>query len=142
VRANKISVALLVAGLDFDPDEITKHIGLPPSETHRFGEPIGRTKAVYKLNMWRLRSRLSNTTGIQEQIKDVLDQLSPVWSSARAVSQRYQTELECVVYVYDHMPELHFDAATVDLLAQLNCDIDLDIYVMPGMAVELSSGGQ
>lgn len=59
----------------FDPDEITRTLGVTPTKTAREGDTIGDTSKKRPCSLWALHSRLGSSASLEEHVKDVLDQL-------------------------------------------------------------------
>ena len=115
---------------DFDPVEITKAIGLEPSEVWRKGDRNEQTHYERKFSRWSLNSRLSETASLEEQTADVLEQLNPKAEAIKNVQNRFDGGMQLVGWFHRDYPWLHFSKELIAGLAQLDLNVDLDFYYM------------
>jgi hypothetical protein len=130
---SELSVTFTLRGVDLDPDEVTRQLGLQPTESWRAGEPsrLVRPARFYSDNAWRLHSGLPATTDLEEQVKSLLTRLEPVWKAAVALGKGHYAEFSCVVYSYGgDRPAISFDNDVVRQIAELNAALDVDLYVL------------
>jgi len=59
----------------FAPDDVTRSVGVTPTETAREGDAIGTTPKSRPCSLWALHSRLGESAPLEEHVKDVLKQL-------------------------------------------------------------------
>ena len=59
----------------FDPDEITRFLGIAPTQIGREGELLPKGSERRKCSLWALHSRLARTDPIENHVKDVLNQM-------------------------------------------------------------------
>ncbi|HBB34111.1 MAG TPA: hypothetical protein DDZ80_31015 [Cyanobacteria bacterium UBA8803] len=128
----KISVSFRLAGIDFNPEEITALVGIIPSKTWKIGDLIDpRSSIRRKCNGWSLESKLDKSTNLDEQIKSVFEQLQPGWQSLVEICARHDALIDCAIYVYKQVPAIHFDKDIVRKATELNAEIDVDLYFLP-----------
>jgi hypothetical protein len=93
-----VCISLRVSGA-FDPVEITRRLGLPPSATHEQGSVVGngRSGRRYEHSGWFLDSRSHVTSGIIEpHLAWLLELLEPRASVlAELVAEGAQTDVDC-----------------------------------------------
>lgn len=131
----EIFVAFVLIGFKCEPEEITETLGIVPTQTWKVGTPIGkRGIGRYEDNGWQVKSKLEKYADLESHIQSVLQQLEPAWESLAKISALYYTELSCHIYLYDdeQVPAIHFEQEVVRKIAELNAEIDVDIYVLPG----------
>lgn len=130
----RIVVAYALTGADLDPSHVTAQTGLQPSKTWHKGDLIDpRAINRYKISGWRMASRLPEASELDDQIEDVLAQLSPAFDLVADLGARYSAEFACAIYLTpDSIPVLHVDKDTVQGVGKLNAALDLDVYVLPG----------
>jgi hypothetical protein len=61
----------------FAPDDVTRRVGVTPTETAREGDAIGTTPYSRPCSLWALHSRLGESAPLEEQVVQVLTS-SPV----------------------------------------------------------------
>lgn len=112
----------------FDPDAITRRVGVNPTRTFREGDPILKSKLRQKCSRWQLHSRLPRTAPLESHISDVLDQLDAQEIAFREVSQQFGGIMELVGYFYEFYPGLVFEKEIVERLAKYGLAVDFDFY--------------
>jgi hypothetical protein len=128
-KPNGYKAYFTLAG-DFDPIEITKSIGIEPSETWRKGDRNEQTHFERRFSRWSLNSRLSETATLEDQIADVLEQLKPRAEAILGIQETLDGWLQLVGWFYRDYPGLHFSQELITGLAQLNLSVDFDFYYM------------
>lgn len=135
---NKISVYLTISDFDFEPEEITAFLGIIPSKTHKKGEPIipkGNPNYQYKHNHWSLKSLSNDSIELAKHIESIFEQVKEKWQILVDIGNQYYIEIECAIYIYDDseqpIPIIHLDKEITQKLAELNAEIDIDLYVLP-----------
>jgi hypothetical protein len=119
----------------FDPEQITKRLGVEPTETFREGELIPKTSMTRKTSLWALYSRLDKTARLEDHINDVLNQLDLHGTQFEELSREFEGILELVGYFYAYYPGLVFERELVQRLARYSLAVDFDFYNF-GEAVE------
>lgn len=116
---------------DFDPDEITRCLGLTPSEAWRKGG-AGRYRKVLEVSRWHLKSRLPTDCEIEDHVRDVLAQLDDIPPATQPALHEmiadYQGQMQLVAYFRSHWPGLHFDKAISEGLGRYRLSVDFDFY--------------
>jgi Domain of unknown function (DUF4279) len=127
----------------FDPAEITHRLGMSPTYAVRLGDPGRYTKAV-KCSRWELRSRVEETSPIEEHVNDVLDQLDTNKSGFVQLSRELGGTMQPVGYFREREPGVHFEQETVRRIEEYSLCIDCDFYnrsaATVGMTGELTKG--
>ncbi|GFE69891.1 DUF4279 domain-containing protein [Chroococcus sp. FPU101] len=129
---SEILVSLTLTGLDLKPDKITDKLRINPSKIWYKGDLIyPKGKICYSNNGWSLKSNLESSSELEEHIQSIFKQLQPVWSVLKNLCSLYQTEINCVVYVSEQVPSIHFNPEIIKQIHQLNAALDVDLYVLP-----------
>ena len=128
----EISVSFELKGRELDPEEITALLGIIPTKTWRVDDLVHPKAGVRrKSNGWSLKSNLDKSVDLDEQIKSIFEQLQPSWQCLVEICQRYDAMINCAVYGYKYIPSIYFDKHIVRKTAELNAEIDVDIYYLP-----------
>jgi hypothetical protein len=110
----------------FEPNEITRRLGVLPSETARAGDAIGRAHHKRQSSLWILRSRLQLSGDLDQHVKNVLDQLD----TNRAVFAEISRELGGIIVIVgfspDYAPAISLEQDTVGRLAQYGLRLDVE----------------
>jgi hypothetical protein len=115
---------------DFEPDEISRVVGVPPTESWKKGDLHPRRRLERKQSHWRLRSRLPESAQLELHILDVVEQLDENPSAFEQVSGRFGGCMQLVGYFHDDYPGLQFEQQIVQALARFRLSVDFDFYVL------------
>lgn len=118
---------------DFDCsiEELTHHIGIEPTEACLKGEirnPNSKYKRVSKNNIWSLRTEKSTRIRPEDHVKKILDLIRPVKQKIISITEKYESAMNVYFWTNHYSPGLHFDKEVLKELAELNLELDLDIY--------------
>lgn len=81
---------------DFDPGEISKVVGLAPTECWRKGDVNPRTQVERKFSRRSLYSRLARTCELEARIANVIEQLAENRSEFKNLSLKYDGVMRLV----------------------------------------------
>lgn len=118
--------AYFCLGGAFDPDEITRKVGVPPSETARPGDAIGRGHHKRQNSLWMLRSRLQSSGDLDQHVRDVLDQLDSSGEAFAEVSRERRGIMVIVGFSRDYAPAISLEQETVRRLSQYALRLDVE----------------
>lgn len=128
----KISVSFELKGSELEPEKITALLGIIPTKTWRVNDLVHPKAGVRrKSNGWSLKSKLDKSAELDEHIKSIFEQLQPSWQSLVEICQQYDAIIDCVAYGYKQIPAICLDKDIVRKTAELNAEIDVDIYFLP-----------
>ena len=111
----------------FDPDEITQDLGVTPTETAREGG-VGRYSKKRPCSLWALHSRLERNAPLEDQVKDVLDQLDANKPAFEKLSRDLGGTMQLVGYFQECSPGLGLDVEIVRRMASYELTLDCDFY--------------
>jgi hypothetical protein len=112
----------------FDPEDITRRLGVIPTKTAREGDAIADTSKNRPCSLWALHSRLGPSASLEEHVKDVLGQLDVNKDAFRQLSRDFGGTMQLVGYFRDVNPGVHFDTEIVQRSAAYGLHIDCDFY--------------
>lgn len=98
VRVHLLFLGSNDVGPAFDPDELTRTIGVAPTKEWRVGDP-GQLGAPKRTCGWELTSSAGPTAPLSRHIESLLAALSGRESAFAEAASRYRVQLECVMYV-------------------------------------------
>ena len=84
-----------------------------------------------KSNGWSLKFNLDKSVELDEPIKSIFEKLQPSWQSLVEICKQYDPMINCAVYGYQQIPAIYFDKDIVRKVAELNAEIDVDVYYLP-----------
>jgi hypothetical protein len=123
-----------LTGENFDPDEVTRRLGLEPTKSWKAGDlQVPGATIRHKVAGWRLRTPREKSFDVGPHVAALVESLKPLIPRINAVQQALQLEAEfsCVVYIKDQSPAVYFERAVLDVVEALKAEIDIDIYVLP-----------
>lgn len=137
--ATEIACEFLLTGVGFNPDEITILLGIQPTKTWRLGDLVPRTSLRRKHDGWLLSIGYEHldeehSIDLMSQVRRLFDRLQPDTAKLIDICTRLQLEssLNCVLYIRgNERPAVHFDPDIIQWLAQLQAEIDIDLYHLP-----------
>lgn len=126
------SVATLrLAGDDLEPEEVSRMLGAQPTHAQRKGEVIvlksGATK-VAKSGQWRLEATDAEPEAINEQISQLLAQLTQDLAAWQGLARRFRIDLFCGWFMNESNEGVCLSAATLRALGQRGIELDVDLY--------------
>lgn len=125
-------VVLRVSNFDFDPDAISKSIGVKPSYLIRKGDIIKRPrrKIVCDYNFWEYSSENDSQSPIEDHMNSILKILRDHQDYFYEINNKAELELGIVSNIQDDVNiGFHLDAQVIQLLGKLGIEIDCDLYI-------------
>ncbi len=113
---------------DFDPDVVTRAVGMEPTQSWRKGDRRGQNPRPQTCSAWHLRSRLPQSEPLMAHIADVVSMLEERETAFSEVSRDNDGVLELVGYFWMSYPKLRFERGIVALLSRLQAAVDCDFY--------------
>lgn len=129
-------VALKFFDFDCTPDELTRQLGLEPTETALKGQEyyVGpEHKKIWPWNFWMHQVVIKkNGHWIGDQIDDFIDNIiKPRQEKIKEITLTCDSEFSIVQYIYEGCnPGLHFDNDRLKIITDIGAEIDADIYVL------------
>lgn len=112
----------------FDPEDITRRVGVSPTDSWKKGDLHPRRAMERKFSRWCLRSRLGNDSELEDHIRDVLEQLEQNPSEFQKLAKEFSGCMQLVGYFHEGYPGLHFDMLLIQGLAKYGLSVDFDFY--------------
>jgi hypothetical protein len=125
------TIELRIEGADLDTDEVTKTMGVHPTQVRRRGEPR-RADDKWRVNMWALEvfppPVQSQWTSLEEGIGRLLDVVGPLKNRMAKYREMHDVHIWCGHYSssFDGGPTL--SPALLKSLADFAVEVTLDTY--------------
>ncbi len=127
---NEGEVYFKLIGDDFDPDEITRLVGLQPTRTNRKG------KLRAKFDAWCYSSGkvIDEVIDIYEMSSRLIEILEPKTSVILEAIERFRLSAELQIILWITMddskstPAIGFESETIAFLNSVGASIDIDTY--------------
>jgi len=112
----------------FDPAEITRRIGIEPTESWRKGAIHPKSRLVRESSRWSLFSRLARTAELEDHVRDIIAQMDQKAEAFRSLSEEFGGHIQVAGYFITQEPRFHFDKRTVEALAKYSLSVGFDFY--------------
>ena len=112
----------------FDPDEITRRVGVTPTKIAREGDSIGTTSEKRPCSLWALNSRLLPSAPLERHVEDVLEQLDRNKSAFEELSRELGGTMELVGYFREGEPGFGLEREIIERMAKYALTLDCDLY--------------
>jgi hypothetical protein len=129
-RLPRVSAYFRFFGESYDPDEITRRLGVTPTESFRIGDPIPKRSVLRKDDGWIVEIPPRETYELGGIIAD-LQSLIPVPGSAvKELCQDLKLEAVCEFAVLQpsekSTPNMDFPPPFIDWLSERGASINVD----------------
>jgi len=107
-------------------------ITLAPTRTWRAGDIIGKSKLKRKQDGWAFGLPQREAIELDALLRELLDAVEPHKDRIAQAVSRFSLEIEvaCAIYIRDETPVCNLAAETIQRLAALGGDLDLDLIVL------------
>jgi hypothetical protein len=111
---------------EFEPDDITRRLGVTPYEVARVGTSVGKSRIKRRNALWTLHSRLDPSVGpVDLHVADVLDQLDTNRAKFDALISEFGGVIEIVGLSENYGPPVSLDPEIVRRLAQYRLTLNV-----------------
>lgn len=121
----------------FDPDEITKQLGLTPDRTWRIGD-LRRDGSQYDFALWEIGKCTAYDVEVENQMRQtiapLLDKIPLLAKIRAAYDVTFCLSVVPTVYTDDVTPCLAPSLDVIDFLHATRTEMDIDLYVCDGKA--------
>lgn len=129
---SRTKVSLRIMGDDLLPKDISERLGCEPSFAQFKGELLigknsGREREA-KFGMWRLEAAEESPGNLNNQIGSILDSLSPDLDRWAQLSDSYDIDLFCGIFMREEMEGIDISPSNLEALGQRGIELGLDIY--------------
>ncbi len=118
---------------DFDPDYITKKLGLPPCKTWKIGD-TRKNGTKYDFALWEFGRCDNYDVMVENQMHITIDPLLDKVDILNEIKNEYDVsytlEIVPTVYVDNTSPCLAPSLTVIDFCHATRTEIDIDLYVM------------
>ncbi|MBK7206680.1 MAG: DUF4279 domain-containing protein [Elusimicrobia bacterium] len=127
---SEIKLIYRITSEDDDLFALVEKLKTQPNKIWRMGDLIDkRALARYKKNGISFCSNEKHSQKFDAQVESLVRILAPIKDTLEKLSRTCYSELSCVVHIYgDDRPAIHFNKETLLFFANLNADIDIDLY--------------
>jgi Domain of unknown function (DUF4279) len=125
-------VRIKILSNELPPEEISRRLRQEPDRSWSKGSPDPKvSRNMSKFNAWILNSGLPKDAPIEDQVAALLEKVRPVANEVLEISANETVDFSCVVYS-DAEPPIYFDNKTLNAIASLGANLDVDLYLQTG----------
>lgn len=136
-QVSKSIATLRIAGDDLDPEGISLALGAKPTFSvprHGFHNyPSGRGR-IARTGAWRIGTDYARPADLDSQIRDILSRLSNDPGVWKMISNRYEIDAFCGLWLEEENEMLGVMPSTLRMLGERNIKLELDIYFIRAAA--------
>jgi hypothetical protein len=132
VKKNEAYAYLSIDGFSCPVAELTRRIGLSPTEAWQAGDIVPPFPFPKNSGGWRIKSRISKLEEVERHVIDVLDQIAGREAVFRDIGREYCIRMQCVGYYNEYNPGFSLKPDIVRRLADFGMMVDLDAYCLYG----------
>jgi hypothetical protein len=134
----QVMVYFSLFGGEFPIDEVTKRLGITPTETYKKGDLLPRRNSLHPFyrieTAWELSSGYQESYDVKEQMDQVVEPLKNQASIINQIKEDYT--LECkffiVIIIEDgDTPALYLNSKQIEFANSINAEFDIDLYANP-----------
>ncbi len=134
MKSNECRVYFALNGGDFDPEEMTRFLGMKPTSTKRKGEKV--PDRIPKFSSWVLSTAnvVDECVDVYEMASEIVKQLQPrkelIMDATRkfGVFSKLQVVMSISVEEDASTPAIGFDVEIMQFLGEIGAFIDIDTY--------------
>ncbi len=130
----RIFVRLIFWDFDIPHKQLTKYLGVKPTEIRIKGEItlMGKKKreVVNKHNTWILSSELPHSVEPDRHLEEILDKVRPHKDKFTTMAKKYNAEISFAIYFNYCNPGLNLEPKLLKELADLGIEVGFDMYYL------------
>ena len=131
--SSSLHAEFVLLGEGFDPDEVTRRLGLMPTKTWLRGDSMSTEVQRRKQTGWKLSTNEVESHDLAKEVSSLVASLSPV--SAEVVRVQRDMNLEAIVLGVVYMkgaqgPGMEFDRELLDGIAALGAQLRISVYAI------------
>lgn len=137
----KVKAYFSILGDVFPLEEVTRILGVEPSETHKKGDEIIRpynpnvisTKIHYRKEMdWKLSTGYQVSLDINEQLDPLLDKLEVRTKALQDIKEKYNLFYLFMVVIQvenNEKPAMYLESRIINFASEINAEIHFDLSI-------------
>lgn len=121
-------VTVAIYGRDLDPEELTRRIGVMPTESHRRGDVFGKRKIPHRIGAWMMTAERTAPASVQECLEELLDRVPTTDALWTELAKDYEIQLRVSVFFAAFNRGFAVSPSVLSMLAAFKGAFMLDIY--------------
>ena len=117
---------------NFDPEEISKMLGILPFRAWAAGTPRGKGNGVFRFSMWSACRQDEPALDAGEQCLKIVRELTPLIPELNRIREQYNVSFSILIVpkIYnEETPTLVFDSEIIEFCHLTKTEIGIDLYV-------------
>lgn len=127
---HRYTVELRIIGPELNPEQVTEHLGLQPTQVRRKGEPRSKT-SNWTTTMWGIEvlpPGQDDWPSLEDGLNELLSVVGPIWSRITPYSTKNEVLLWCGHFTSSFDGGPSFTPNLLKSLAGLGVKLYLDTY--------------
>jgi Domain of unknown function (DUF4279) len=115
----------------FEPDDVTRHIGLQPTKTWRRGDMRTRVRA-WGWDGWAIELDPEDSVDLPQMTERLLAILEPFVTAINTARERWglSSHLSLIALTTDTSPAIHFVPHVLSSLVHIGVELDVDVWLL------------
>jgi hypothetical protein len=122
-------VSFVISGLELEPDEVSRLLGIKPDHSHRKGDVKKSSRSdntlIRKKGNWSLRSKLSDYEPLEMHLDALMDRLKGKEAAIKALAEENEIRFGCDLY---ETIGVELPAHMLRRIADFNASLGITIY--------------
>lgn len=134
LNQHKLQLRLTVSG-DFSPQEFSEAVGIADKQWIK-GDINERSSKPYRDSGWQLLGDENKQLDAISQLQMILDRIRPNLREFKIRSENLYVELVFILFTsingaeIESIPWIHLNKEAIKILAEINAEIDFDLYLI------------
>lgn len=129
-----ITAHFFLAGRDLDTDEITRSLGLEPSEVWQQQRAELRARTDLPTVVWKYGFKRKYLPSTTDAVELILDTVWPLRARVEAYTATHDVQIgiECSVTISEDRPVYELSSVAISRMSDLHCEFLLDVFDYSG----------
>lgn len=127
-----IKVEFKITGDEFNPDAVTKHLQIEPSQHWKEGEQIKDKNILRKFSCWIFSTEYEESLDINNQIKKLIDVISVKKDELINFRKDHRIDYKIVIVINvenSEKPAIYLTSDIIEFANDIKAEIDFDLYI-------------
>lgn len=128
---NKIKVYLTLIGEDFDPEAVSRQIGMPPDEIRLPGEILGNGRR-FGHTEWSLETEREDRDDLEPLLRRLLNRLPCSPRRLKEIAEEHSAEWDILIWLTasgSESPLLIFPRDVIQFIGEMGAAVGFDNYI-------------
>lgn len=132
MKKTNVMARFSIYGDEFDPNFITKQLGIDPCETYLKGELIKNGRIARKETSWSINTGYQDSFDINDQLGIITAQIRGKAEALVKIKQELTVKMLFMIVVNierNEAPAMYFERDFLSFVNEIGAEIGFDVYV-------------